>query len=164
MALDMVFNLCLLYFLPTLLFTLLAGNIGYVLAHILALSGFLLLRKDRPNWPRPLKLGKEWVVIAWICLLANIVASIVGIAYMQYTGYLVKWSEVDADGMPNVTGYRSLAIAIGIGVIVVAIVGFIIGQAQAGRKFSLRDPSDEQPSPHAFELMGQTPPAQTSGD
>ena len=83
------------------------------------------------------------------------------IAYMQYTGYLVNWSQVDADGMPNVTGYRSLAIAIGIGVIVVAVVGFIIGQAQAGKKFSFKDPSDEKPAAHVYELMGQQAP---SGD
>ena len=161
MALDMIFNLCLLYFLPTLLFTLLAGNIGYVLAHILALTGFLLLRRDRPDWPRPLKLGAAWVPIAWLCVAANVVGSIIGIAYMQYTGYLVNWSQVDADGMPNVTGYRSLAIIIGIGVIVVAVVGFIIGQAQAGKKFSFKDPSDEKPAAHVYELMGQQAP---SGD
>ena len=163
MALDMLFNLCLLFFLPTLLFTLLAGNIGYMLAAILALSGFLLLRRDRPDWPRPLKLSGIWVAFAWICLIVNTIGEIVGIAYMQYTGYLVKWSEVDADGMPNVTGYRTLAIAIGIGVIVVAVVGFIIGQKQAGRPFSFKDPSDEKPAAHAYELMGQAPPA-SSGD
>ena len=33
------------------------SNIGYVLCHVFALSGFLLLRKDRPNWPRPIKVG-----------------------------------------------------------------------------------------------------------
>ncbi len=48
MALDMVLNLCLLFFAPTLLFILVAGNIGYVLSHVFALSGVLLLRK-RPR-------------------------------------------------------------------------------------------------------------------
>ena len=33
------------------------ANLGYVLAHMFALSGFVLLRQDRPNWPRPIKLG-----------------------------------------------------------------------------------------------------------
>ena len=33
------------------------SNIGYVLAHVFALTGFLLLRRDRPDWPRPIKLG-----------------------------------------------------------------------------------------------------------
>ena len=153
MALDMLFNLCLLFFAPTLLFTLVAGNIGYVLAHILALSGVLLLRRDRPNWPRPLKLGKEWIAIAWLCLIVNIGASIVGIIWMKYTGYLIKGEDV--------TGYFPAAIAVGIAVLVVAIVGFIIGQKQAGKPFSFKDPSDEEPVPHVYELMGQSAP---SGD
>jgi len=161
MALDMVFNLCLLFFAPTLLFTLVAGNIGYVLAHILALSGVLLLRKDRASWPRPLKLGKEWMVIAWVCLIVNIVASVFGIIWMKYTGYLVNWADVNADGVPNVMGYFWWAIAVGVGVIIVAVAGFIIGQAQAGKKFSFKDPTDEEPSPHVYELMGQAAP---SGD
>ena len=32
------------------------SNIGYVFATCTALGGFLLLRKDRPNWPRPVRL------------------------------------------------------------------------------------------------------------
>ncbi len=40
------------------------SNIGYVFAHVLALSGFLLLRKDRPDWPRPIKVGPAWTPIA----------------------------------------------------------------------------------------------------
>ena len=56
MALDCVLNICLLYFSPSLLFILVAGNIGYVLSHVFALSGFLLLRRDRPDWPRPFRL------------------------------------------------------------------------------------------------------------
>ncbi len=158
MSLDLIFNLFLLFFAPTLLFTLLAGNIGYVLAHILALSGFLLLRKDRPNWPRPLKLSGTWVAAAWICLGVNIIGTIVGVAYMQYTGYLVKFG---ADGVADVTGYRPAALAIGVGVIVVAVVGYIIGQKQIGRPFSFKDPSDEEPVPHVYELMGKPAP---SGD
>ena len=41
-----------------------ASNLGYVLAHMFALSGFILLRKDRPNWPRPIKLAAIWTPIA----------------------------------------------------------------------------------------------------
>ena len=156
MAFDMLLNLCLLFMMPSLLFTLLAGNIGYILSHILALSGVLLLRRDRPNWPRPLKLGKEWMVIAWFCIAVNVVGTIFGVLYMQYTGYLIKGDDV--------TGYRGLAIAVFVGTMVIAIAGFIIGQAQAGRKFSFQDKSEEEPTPHVYELMGQAPPARTSGD
>ena len=37
------------------------SNLGYVLCHVFATSGFLLLRKDRPNWPRPIKVNSIWV-------------------------------------------------------------------------------------------------------
>ncbi|MEI6624942.1 MAG: APC family permease [Thermoleophilia bacterium] len=161
MALDMVFNLCLLFFAPSLLFILVAGNIGYVLAHILALSGFLLLRKDRPNWPRPLRLGSAWTAIAWVCVIVNVVGTVVGIIWMKYTGYLVNWADVNADGMPNVTGYFVQAVLCGVAVIVIAVAGYVIGQHQTGKKFSFKDPSDEQPSPHVYDLMGTSAP---SGD
>ena len=153
MAFDMLLNLCLVFMMPSLLFTLLAGNIGYVLAHILALSGFLLLRRDRPNWPRPLKLGGFWIAAAWLCLTVNIIGTIFGVLYMQYTGYLIKGDDV--------TGYRGLAIAIFVGLLIVAVVGFIIGQKQAGKKFSFQDKSEEEPAAHAYELMGKAAP---SGD
>lgn len=153
MAFDMLLNLCLLFMMPTLLFTLLAGNIGYVLAHILALSGFLLLRRDRPNWPRPLKLGGFWIFAAWLCLSVNVIGTIFGVLYMQYTGYLIKGEDV--------TGYRGLAIAIFVGLLIVSVVGFIVGQAQAGKKFSFQDKSEEEPTAHVYELMGQSAP---SGD
>jgi amino acid transporter len=153
MAFDMLLNICLLFMMPSLLFTLLAGNIGYVLAHILALSGFLLLRRDRPNWPRPLKLGGFWIAAAWLCLTVNIIGTIFGVLYMQYTGYLLKGDDV--------TGYRGLAIAIFVGLLIVAVVGFIIGQKQAGKKFSFQDKSEEEPAAHAYELMGKAAP---SGD
>ena len=47
--------------LPQHLLHAAAGNLGYMLSHVLALSGVLLLRKDRPAWPRPIKLGRLWM-------------------------------------------------------------------------------------------------------
>ena len=161
MAFDMLLNLCLVFMMPSLLFTLLAGNIGYVLAHILALSGFLLLRRDRPNWPRPLKLGGFWIAAAWLCIFVNVVGTIFGVIYMKYTGYLVDWSKAESDPTGYVTGYFWLAIGIFVGLLVISVVGFIVGQNQLGKKFSFKDPSDEQPSAHAYELMG---PSASSGD
>ena len=44
------------------------SNLGYVLCHVFATSGFLLLRRDRPNWPRPIKVDPPWVAIcALLC-------------------------------------------------------------------------------------------------
>ena len=51
MTVDLVVNVLLVLFISSNLAILYMSNIGYVLAHLLAVSGFLLLRKDRPHWP-----------------------------------------------------------------------------------------------------------------
>ena len=56
MTVDMVVNILLVLFIGNIFGILAASNLGYVLAHMFALSGFVLLRRDRPNWPRPIKL------------------------------------------------------------------------------------------------------------
>ena len=61
MAVDMVVNILLILFVANNLAILYMSNIGYVFCHVLALSAFLLLRKDRPNWPRLIKLGPAWL-------------------------------------------------------------------------------------------------------
>ncbi len=58
MTVDMVMNIFLLLYFQNIYFILAAGNLGYMLSHVIALSGVLLLRRDRPNWPRPIKLGE----------------------------------------------------------------------------------------------------------
>ena len=64
MAVDAALNIFLVIFFGTAIQILAAGNLGYMMAHVFALIGFVLLRKDRPNWPRPLRLGPTWVWIA----------------------------------------------------------------------------------------------------
>ncbi len=31
---------------------------------VLAITGFLLLRRDRPDWPRPYRLSNRWIGVA----------------------------------------------------------------------------------------------------
>ena len=64
MTADVILNLFLISYFGYPLDILAAGNLGYMLAHVFALTGFLLLRRDRPNWPRPIKLSAAWVPIA----------------------------------------------------------------------------------------------------
>jgi amino acid transporter len=157
MTLDCVLNICLLFFAPSLLFILVAGNIGYVLSHVFALSGVLLLRRDRPTWPRPYKLGPVWIPIAWACLLINLTATIFGVIWIEYTGYLIKGTDT--------SGYATAAIAVGLAALAAGVIGYVIGQWQHGKRFSLRDPSHEQPSPMAYELLGvPVPAAAAAGD
>ena len=73
MTVDLVVNTCLILFISSNLAILYMSNIGYVLCHVLALSGFLLLRKDRPNWPRPVKVSAPWVAMAGVLTVYYVV-------------------------------------------------------------------------------------------
>ena len=70
MTLDAVLNLVLLCtyaYDPTgAIKILIFSNLGYVTCHVFAMSGFLLLRKDRPNWPRPIKVARPWFYLAFL--------------------------------------------------------------------------------------------------
>jgi amino acid transporter len=57
----LVLNLILISFFASAIEILAAGNLGYMPAHVFALSGLLLLRRDRPDWPRPIRLSGFWV-------------------------------------------------------------------------------------------------------
>jgi amino acid transporter len=70
MTLDAVLNLVLLCtyaYDPTgAIKILIFSNLGYVTCHVFAMSGFLLLRKDRPNWPRPIKVARPWFYLGFL--------------------------------------------------------------------------------------------------
>jgi amino acid transporter len=93
MTLDAVLNLVLLFIAIGALAgggylkILAVSNFGYVIAHIFAISGFLLLRKDRPGWPRPIRLGPIWTSLAVLCLVLDIVYLVVGSISFNLTGY-----------------------------------------------------------------------------
>jgi len=86
MTLDMVFNILLCLFVGNIFGILAASNLGYVLAHMFALSGYVLLRKDRPNWPRPIKLPAIWVPIAGLLSVWCLVLTIVGFGWFNTAG------------------------------------------------------------------------------
>jgi len=87
MTVDMVVNLILLFFVGNTLAILVAGNLGYILAHFFALTGFILLRRDRPEWPRPIKLAPAWVWIAGVLAALNAVFIAIGATNPSLTGY-----------------------------------------------------------------------------
>lgn len=78
MALDALMNIFLVVFFGSAIEILAAGNLGYMAAHFFALSGFLLLRRDRPRWPRPIRLSAIWTPIAAILAAANLVFIVCG--------------------------------------------------------------------------------------
>jgi len=87
MTVDMVVNLLLLFFVGNTLAILVAGNLGYIVAHFFALTGFILLRRDRPAWPRPIRLAPAWVWIAGVLAALNAVFIAVGATNPSLTGY-----------------------------------------------------------------------------
>jgi amino acid transporter len=97
MTVDAVLNLFLISWLNNPIEILAVSNVGYVFATCAALSGFLLLRKDRPNWPRPVKLSAIWIPIAAFCLTVNFCLLIGGGfiwsgGFLGIDGYGYGWS------------------------------------------------------------------------
>jgi amino acid transporter len=87
MTVDLVVNVALILLVSSNLAILYLSNIGYVFAHVAAMTGFLLLRKDRPNWPRPIKVAPIWLPIAIVIAASNAVFLVVGAGSPQLNGY-----------------------------------------------------------------------------
>ncbi len=130
LALDVVLNLCLLFFVGNTLAILVAGNLGYMLAHFFALTGFILLRRDRPRWPRPIRLRRGWVVGAGLLAATNTLLIAVGAT------------------SPGLTGYGGLKEAlIGVGVLTTSIVLFGFRRlVQDRERIRLREETPAEPA------------------
>jgi amino acid transporter len=87
MTVDLGVNIALVVFIKSNLAILYMSNIGYILCHVFALSGFLLLRKDRPNWPRPIRVGIGWLPVAAFLCVVNAVFLAVGAFAPKLNGY-----------------------------------------------------------------------------
>jgi amino acid transporter len=108
MFLDAAMNIFLALFFGTAIEILAAGNLGYILAHVFALSGFLLLRRDRPKWPRPIRLSWIWVPIAAVLAVANL-------AFVVLGGFVFA----------NKYGYGLSKTWIGVGVLCISVVLYV---------------------------------------
>jgi amino acid transporter len=112
MTLDALLNIAVLVLFagPSAVIQILTfSNFGYVFAHVVAMSGFLLLRRDRPNWPRPIRVSSFWVPVAWFLLACDLVFLIVGSLSFKLTGY---------------GDYKELFI--GIGILAISLVLYVI--------------------------------------
>jgi amino acid transporter len=139
MTVDLVVNVLLVLFISSNLAILYMSNIGYILAHLLAVSGFLLLRKDRPDWPRPYKLPAIWIPIAW------------------FMTFLVAFLLVVGAGAPHLNGYGTWTdFAIGVGVLAASVLLFIFRRVvQDGEPIHFREVPPTMPAegdwPEGFE-------------
>jgi amino acid transporter len=129
MTVDMIVNVLLILLLgASNLAILYMSNIGYVFAHVLALSAFLLLRRDRPNWPRPIRVGPAWVGLAWLLAAFNLILVIWGVTQQDLAAFV---------GFYEFTGPP---LWIGLGVLVASVLLFFYRRAVQDRQpITLRD-------------------------
>jgi amino acid transporter len=138
MTLDLLVNILLVILIKSNLAIRYMSNIGYVLAHVFALSGFLLLRRDRPNWPRPIKVGAAWLPIAGFLCVLNAVFLIVGAL------------------APNLNGYGTWTdFWIGIGVLVASLLLFVYRRVVQDKEgVHLREETPGMPTEAESALLG----------
>jgi len=137
MTVDLVVNILLVLFISSNIAILYLSNIGYVLAHFLALTGFLLLRRDRPNWPRPIKVGRAWLVI--------------GAVLAVYNAVLIGFGVTN----PTLTGYGTFTdMWIGVGVLVGSVLLFFYRRlVQDKARITFREQVPTEPSPEQMALL-----------
>lgn len=87
MTLDLFVNIGLVLFVGNTLGVLFASNLGYMLATFFALTGFVILRRDRPNWHRPVKRSPIWIAIAIALATFNAFLILLGVRYSGVAGY-----------------------------------------------------------------------------
>ena len=129
MTVDLVFNLLILFLVKNVAGIIFASNLGYLLAVIFALAGFLLLRRTHPNADRLHKLGRGWIPIAAVLLVFNIVMTLVGFDHPALVGYGGATEQL-----------------ISLSVIVIGIISYFYARViQDGqRKGLLRTPSERR--------------------
>jgi amino acid transporter len=144
MTLDMVVNILFILFVGNIFGILAASNIGYVSANMFAIGAFVLLRKDRPNWPRPIKLPSYFVPVAVVLFAAFLVCDVVGIG----------WFQIAAGGY----GKGAIVKIIGFAVLAIAILLFLVRRiVQDGERPHWREETPTMPEEVASP--GATAPA-----
>ncbi len=145
MTIDLVVNLLLVFFVANPLAVLLAGNLGYFIAVFFALTGFILLRKDRPTWPRPIKLRAAWVPFAGALAAFNL--ALIVLAALN----------------PSITGYGNAGdLLIGCGILLVSVILYAFRRiVQDGERIQWRDRLPERDEDErlleAASVMASTP-------
>jgi amino acid transporter len=140
---DVVVNIFLVFFISNPVGIYATANLGYFVMIFFVLTGFLLLRRDRPDWPRPIRLGAIWIPIAAVLSVVTVVLMTIGAWRTDLTGYGTKTQ-----------------LAIGIGVLLLAIVFWIYRQVvEEKRPVQWRDRSVSDPSE-----VGHPAVAPTAGD
>ena len=131
MTLDMVVNIAFVWFVGNIFGILAASNLGYVLAHFFAITAFILLRRDRPAWPRPIQLSPVWVPIAAVLAAVCAVLTVVGFG----------WFQIAAGGYGGTKEK-----VIGVGILVIGVALFLFRRiVQDGERPHWREETPERP-------------------
>jgi amino acid transporter len=87
MTVDLIINLCLVFLVGNILGVLFASNVGYFVGIVFVLTGYILLRRDRPDAERPIRLSAIWIPIAGLLAVFNLILAVVGTLSPELAGY-----------------------------------------------------------------------------
>lgn len=139
MTLDLIVNILLVLFVGNTLALVVTGNFGYILMHVFAVGGLILLRRDRPAANRPIKLSRAWLPVAGGLAGFDLVMLIVAAASLGIIGY---------------GGTKDLLIAIGVMAISIVLYLFRTLVQDRGRVV-LREPGPARaPAGLAADVSG----------
>jgi amino acid transporter len=110
MTIDAILNLILITRYGSPLQILAVSNVGYVFATCAALSAFVLLRRDRPNWPRPVRLPNWYVPLGAVLAAFNFVLLLFGGfiysgGFLGIAGYGYGWDKTRAGLLVLLTAF-----------------------------------------------------------
>jgi amino acid transporter len=143
MTVDLVVNILLVFFIANPVGIYATANLGYFVMMFFVLTGFLLLRKDRPSWPRPIRLGRVWIPVAIVLSALTVVLTLVGAWRTDLTGYGTK-----------------AQLGIGVGVLLLSVVLWLYRQRFEDRRpIQWRDRSVSDPSEHGHAAVGEPAPS-----
>lgn len=148
MSLDLLVNVVLILFVGEALAVVVAGIMGYLICHILTLSGYVRLRRRYPNLPRPIRLRPVWTWIAAALCAIDIVILAVGVTSSEITGY-GTFREV----------------FIGFAVLSVSLILYLIRQKQDGHPVIWRRPGEAPETDPVHDVAAEpSGPASPSGE
>jgi len=87
LTMDLTVNLLILFLVGSTVAIVAASNFGYILCCGLACWAYVLLRRDRPAWPRPYRLAKGWSAVAVLLGLVDLFIAGFGVSHPSLAGY-----------------------------------------------------------------------------